>query len=333
MNQMISYPIEDILTDEDLSRINEVNLQHNNEFYYQNQRRFQYPIKTVPNSYVQQQIPVNPCIKINPNATLRYEQPNYIYTESGVTPYPMTNYMQNPQPNPSANWIEHSDEVVYNSPSQMETPYQNPPYCPNQVKFNPAMKPHFPTSNAWAEYPRFHEQYKVHPYVDDIPFDRKTYADSDLFIDEPHFKKHMYKRKYDHLEEDLDIPKGFKLPASKSPIMEAMVYCAIKKWGIDILECQDETPNSQAKVVFKILDFEQYYKYSCAICSKQNPTEDIGSRVKSLRRWFVNFPKKRDRRDNPQFTLEVKPEVSKKVHDMIEKYKCLIDVRKRRRTK
>jgi hypothetical protein len=140
------------------------------------------------------------------------------------------------------------------------------------------------------------------------------------------------KRKFEE-ESDFDFPmNGWKLPASKSPIMEAMVFCAIQRWGLEISHSQDQTDDSPAKVVFKVLDFEKYYKYSCAICSKQNPTEDLGSRVKSLRRWFVNFPKKRDRRENPQFTLEVKPDVAKKVYEMIEKYKCQINVKKRRRT-
>jgi len=136
------------------------------------------------------------------------------------------------------------------------------------------------------------------------------------------------KRKHED-EDDVDAPLGgWKLPASKSPIMEAMAFCAIKRWGIEIIQCQDQTDVAPAKVVFRVLDFELYYKYSCAICSKQNPTEDIGSRVKSLRRWFVNFPKKRDRRENPQFSLEVKSDVAKKVFEMIEKYKCQINVKK-----
>jgi len=143
---------------------------------------------------------------------------------------------------------------------------------------------------------------------------------------------HDRKRKFED-DNDLDIlGSGFKLPASKSPIMEAMAFCGIKKWGIEIIQCQDQTDDAPAKVVFRVLDFELYYKYSCSICSKQNPTEDLGSRVKSLRRWFVNFPKKRDRRENPLFTLEVKPEVAKKVYEMIEKFKCQLNVKKRRRT-
>jgi len=113
------------------------------------------------------------------------------------------------------------------------------------------------------------------------------------------------KRKYEDIE-DLDIPNGFKLPASKSPIMEAMAYCAIMKWGIEILQCQDQTDETTAKVIFRVLDFDLYYKYSCIICSKQNPTEDIGSRVKSLRRWFVNFPKKKGQKRKPTFLFRGK---------------------------
>jgi len=154
-------------------------------------------------------------------------------------------------------------------------------------------------------------------------------GNGEMYGDERELNERKRKREE---ESDLDVPNGFKLPASKSPIMEAMAFCAIKRWGIEILQCQDQIDDAPAKVVFRVLDFELYYKYSCLICSKQNPTEDIGSRVKSLRRWFVNFPKKRDRRENPQFSLEVKPEVAKKVYEMIEKYKCQINVKKRRRT-
>jgi len=148
-----------------------------------------------------------------------------------------------------------------------------------------------------------------------IPFDSYR-GEEEVYINEK-------KRKYDDLNEE-EIPYGFKLPASKSPIMEALAYCAINKWGIEIIQCEDQNDESTAKVVFHVIDFEVYYKYSSAICSKQNPTEDIGSRVKSLRRWFVNFPKKRDRKDLTNFSLEVKSEVAKKVYEMIEKYKCEI---------
>jgi len=127
------------------------------------------------------------------------------------------------------------------------------------------------------------------------------------------------------LEELSCDPSDFKLPASKSPIMEAMVVCAIKNWGISI---HKSAPN---QVVFRVSDFDRYYKISRAICSKQHPTEDIGSRVKSLRRWFDNFPKKKDRQDNPNFLLAVKANGTKKVNEMIERNTRLMGVQKRRR--
>jgi len=175
-----------------------------------------------------------------------------------------------------------------------------------------------PSGNMHSYYPsqRNFVKVKYEEYLDGVS-DLMPVGQLEQFNDEEDKETiNERKRKFEFDEEvnEFDIPTNWKLPASKSPIMEAMAFCAIQKWGIEISLCQDQTDDSPAKVVFKVLDFEKYYKYSCSICSKQNPTEDLGSRVKSLRRWFVNFPKKRDRRENPQFTLEVKPDVAKKVY-------------------
>jgi len=188
-----------------------------------------------------------------------------------------------------------------------------------------------PSENMHTYYPSYVKKFENQQTsgLDGVMFDEMIHQELMGLND---FDENDRKRKYED-GDDLDIPgNGFKLPASKSPIMEAMAFCGIKKWGIEIIQCQDQTDDAPAKVVFRVLDFELYYKYSCSICSKQNPTEDLGSRVKSLRRWFVNFPKKRDRRENPQFSLEVKPDVAKKVYEMIEKFKCQLNVKKRRRT-
>jgi len=133
----------------------------------------------------------------------------------------------------------------------------------------------------------------------------------------------------DVVEED-DPTEGFKLPASKSPIMEAMVVCALNGWGIEILKNIRATSNSPAEVVFKVTDFNRYYKISRAICSKQRPTDDLGSRIKSLRRWFVNFPKKKDRCENT-FLLMVKPTIAKKVNEIIDRNSRTFGLTKRRR--
>jgi hypothetical protein len=122
-----------------------------------------------------------------------------------------------------------------------------------------------------------------------------------------------------------DDPVDFKLPASKTPIMEAMVVCALNNWGLSVVK---STPS---EVVFRVADFDRYYRVSRAICSKHRPTEDIGSRVKSLRRWFTNFPKKRDRQENPNFLLCVKPNTCKKVHGLIERNAKLLNAKRKGR--
>jgi hypothetical protein len=128
-----------------------------------------------------------------------------------------------------------------------------------------------------------------------------------------------------------DDPTGFKLPASKSPIMEAMVVCGLNGWGLDIVKNNRATATTPAEVVFRVTDFNRYYKISRSICSKQRPTDDLGSRIKSLRRWFVNFPKKKDRCENAPFFLNVKPSIAKKVNEIIERNSRSMGLTKRRR--
>jgi len=106
---------------------------------------------------------------------------------------------------------------------------------------------------------------------------------------------------------------SFKLPTSKSPIMEAMVYCALHKWGIEL----EQHDKATQQIVFKVVDFEKYYRLSCSICSKQTPSEDIRSRMKALQRWFTSFPSRRLL--SQTFSLTVKVRQFRKVHDIIEK--------------
>lgn len=92
-----------------------------------------------------------------------------------------------------------------------------------------------------------------------------------------------------------------RLEVSKSPIIEALVYCAFSGWGIDLLD------DSSDDISFRVWDFTKYYEMSALICSKQRPTEDETSRVKALKRWFPDFPSSRERRrsDTP-FIIHVR---------------------------
>lgn len=110
-----------------------------------------------------------------------------------------------------------------------------------------------------------------------------------------------------------DPPPTFKLPVSKSPIMDALCYCALQGWGLRVIRNIRARPPALAHVAFLVDDFERYYRISAQICSKQNPTEDIGARVKALRRWFTNFPSKRVRTGHGAFTLLVRQNGVKKV--------------------
>eukprot|EP01125_Pyxidicula_operculata_P003635 TRINITY_DN147_c1_g1_i1.p1 TRINITY_DN147_c1_g1~~TRINITY_DN147_c1_g1_i1.p1 ORF type:complete len:309 (+),score=83.15 TRINITY_DN147_c1_g1_i1:57-983(+) len=134
----------------------------------------------------------------------------------------------------------------------------------------------------------------------------------------------------DELEEAEQVQQAeeeLKLQASKSPIMDALVYCALKKWGIELVRCEGED------IQFRLLNFQEYYEKSAQICSKQHPTEDEGSRIKALKRWFPDFPTKRERgRSETPFIITVqkgkKENKPKKIREIIEKTRRLLGMNK-----
>lgn len=113
-----------------------------------------------------------------------------------------------------------------------------------------------------------------------------------------------------------------RLASSKSPIIEALVFCALKGWGIQLLTC------NQNDISFKVTNFAEYYKMSARICSKQNPTEDEASRIKALKRWFPDFPTRRGRKDlDGEFIIHVGKGTSN--DNKPKKLKCIIDKTKK----
>jgi len=107
-----------------------------------------------------------------------------------------------------------------------------------------------------------------------------------------------------------ELTRSFKLPVSKSPVMESMVFCALNKWFIHIKE-------NDSRIVFQVADFHGYFRVSSAICSKHAPSDDIRSRMKALQRWFVTFPSKQEL--HLPFELIVRAKQFKKVKDIIKK--------------
>jgi len=116
-----------------------------------------------------------------------------------------------------------------------------------------------------------------------------------------------------------------KLSASKSPIMEALIYCAFNGWGVEIVKqgLEDWVPdpefglNSKSGVIaFKFSDFDLLSDCLERVNSKNKPTTDPGARIKALKRWFDGIPCVRNRND--QFVATVKrTEQLSKVKDMI----------------
>jgi len=218
-----------------------------------------------------------------------------------------------------------SDVIVLNIPVPSQAIVMND---------HPDMLRYVPKQDPYEAVPEWQFEHKVR--VEPRPIEEASKID-------PLFRIKKEKRKLDDPEDfDLDVEGGclegeeddptggFKLPASKSPIMEAMVVCALNGWGIDIIK-NTRSVTDLVEVVFQVNDFDRYYRISRSICSKQRPTDDVGSRVKSLRRWFVNFPKKKDRNDNVPFLLVVKPNIAKKVSEIIERNTRMLGLTKRRR--
>ena len=75
-----------------------------------------------------------------------------------------------------------------------------------------------------------------------------------------------------------------KLPASKTPVIDSFVYCALCCWGVHI------NYTAEGPTQFSITNFSTYWDYSIQTCSKPTPTKEPVSRLKSLRRWFNDFP-------------------------------------------
>jgi hypothetical protein len=117
-----------------------------------------------------------------------------------------------------------------------------------------------------------------------------------------------------------------KLSASKSPIMEALIYCAFNGWGVEIVKQGPEgdwvpdlefgLTSKSGVIAFKFSDFDLLSDCLERVNSKNKPTTDPGARIKALKRWFDGIPCVRNRND--QFVATVKrTEQLSKVKDMI----------------
>eukprot|EP01126_Amoeba_proteus_P067076 TRINITY_DN9831_c0_g1_i2.p1 TRINITY_DN9831_c0_g1~~TRINITY_DN9831_c0_g1_i2.p1 ORF type:complete len:549 (+),score=86.09 TRINITY_DN9831_c0_g1_i2:80-1648(+) len=132
----------------------------------------------------------------------------------------------------------------------------------------------------------------------------------------------------DEASQIIENPVMFaKLSVSKSPIMEALIYCSFNRWGVEIVKMDTNDKwvrddefglgvHSTASIGFRFFDFD--FLCSCLerVNAKHKPTTDTGARMKALRRWFDNVPNVRSR--NEEFIATVrKTEQLEKVKEMI----------------
>jgi hypothetical protein len=74
------------------------------------------------------------------------------------------------------------------------------------------------------------------------------------------------------------------LPTSKTPIMDALVYCAYKKLSINIHR------NDQDAIQFQVTNWVSFLKNCELVSNKPRPTTEVSSRLKTFRRWFDGIP-------------------------------------------
>jgi len=203
-------------------------------------------------------------------------------------------------------YLQYPSSGVGHDDPQNNFPYSFTPLSPS---FDPPLTPSSsPSSSPSSPTPIS----SVQPYPMHIPTNEDYCEEEHSNEENELFEKELSK---------------VKLQASKSPIMDALVFCALKRWGIELLEENGDN------IRFRVLNFQKYYKCSGIICAKQNPTEDIASRIKALKRWFPDFPTKRAGNLDDAFEITVqlpnkqdnKPQ---KLHEIIEKQRKLLGVQK-----
>jgi hypothetical protein len=73
-----------------------------------------------------------------------------------------------------------------------------------------------------------------------------------------------------------------RLGSSHSPVFDALVFCAVRDWGVHLV------PEMPSSLYFS--NFAVYHHCAALICRKGTPTRHITHRVKALRVWFLNVP-------------------------------------------
>lgn len=111
-----------------------------------------------------------------------------------------------------------------------------------------------------------------------------------------------------------------RLPPSKSPLIDAIIYCALKKLGMSLDQ------ESNGSIELHIEKFADVCVYIDQVYYKNKSSITQARRVKSFKDWFENFPRKNIYQSRP-FTIQVKSGMLSSVRPVIERMSALIQGR------
>jgi len=96
---------------------------------------------------------------------------------------------------------------------------------------------------------------------------------------------------------NVQVTLARKLPISKSPIQEALLYCVLLKNSAQFIDDGVLNPKKEVKeLVIEVFAFNKLLDCVGLYQSKMAPTDDISSRIKTLRRCW-DMPKQRERKE------------------------------------
>jgi hypothetical protein len=235
----------------------------------------------------------------------------------------------NPGFDPQNQPQQFNPQIMHNQQNQgmQHIPQMMPGQFPNGIPFIPNMN--MPNLPPWrGPYPPHFQGGKIDPnsypgmpmapgqYNNPMQFKGNFDSYGDI---EPHCIKFLE-------QNPPPDPILEKLPASKTPVIDAFIYCSISNWGVSIKPSPDRVPTT-----FVINDFNKYWELSQKICSKPAPTETQVARLKALRRWFADFPGikkiKSVKEGKEPIIIKVKQERLPEVVTIIKKYSQMINSR------
>jgi len=96
--------------------------------------------------------------------------------------------------------------------------------------------------------------------------------------------------------------------------IESLIYCALRKKGVFV---------DKSGSLFLITQIQLYWLICQIVYSKESSTKNLGARVRSFERWFIEVPTLKEMEGNNTL-LKVKDDKENQVKEMIDKFKGVL---------